>query len=255
MGASLRRPTTTPTPCERAVAAPGGLSPKVWGPKMWDFLHSVAWGFPVWVEPRAMIPSTAVNRHRRRYYSFFRSLADTLPCGSCCDNYAALIKGRPHHGLPASKACVLRLRVFDTRDTLTRWLYNVHNCIRRSLDQPVTMTYRAVKKRYARVEQRTRAWRRSGHLSVLHIAWNAPNALDARQESAYKAFILALPGVIPDKNVRSHALRIGDAIPHKDDGPLTRAVLTRWVGRLLRYERPTWSDAALCARMGSFRTP
>lgn len=86
-----------------------GFQTNVWGPVAWMFLHCVS-----------------LNYHPDRksdYKRFFKSLAGVLPCGSCRRNYASTI----------TRHSTLRLtdNVFDSRESLSFWLFKLHNYVRK----------------------------------------------------------------------------------------------------------------------------
>jgi len=85
-----------------------GFQSKVWGPSAWLFLHCVTLNY----EP---------TRHNKKgYKAFFENLKHILPCGTCRDNYSDIIR---------DGKLKLSYDVFESRETLSKWLFHVHNHI------------------------------------------------------------------------------------------------------------------------------
>jgi hypothetical protein len=101
------------------------MESSIWGPSAWMFLHSVTFTYPVH-------PS---EKDKRRYKDFFEQLCYVLPCKDCCLHYQ---KELTNTGLEQAIA---------SRDSLTRWLVDVHNNVNERLGKRV-VTYKSVKKQY-----------------------------------------------------------------------------------------------------------
>lgn len=89
-----------------------GFQSKVWGPCAWLFLHCVSFNYS--------------PERKQGYLQFFKNLEHVLPCKSCRINYRKIIKKGP---------LKLTKKVFDSRFSLSFWLFKVHNKISRDLDQ------------------------------------------------------------------------------------------------------------------------
>ena len=85
---------------------------KIWGPPMWTALHSITFGYPV----------SPTNDHKKYYKTFFESVGDILPCRYCRESYKEFIT-------ESGQNYELTDSVFDNRESLSRWLYNLHNRI------------------------------------------------------------------------------------------------------------------------------
>lgn len=103
-----------------------GISTRAWGNTGWHFIHCVAYNYP-------RSPS---DTDKKKYKTFFRSLAFVLPCSLCSMEFRQLIQTTSF------------TRAFKSRKTLTRWVYDAHNAVRQKLKKPVTMTFTEVQKRY-----------------------------------------------------------------------------------------------------------
>ena len=102
---------------------------KVWGPLAWDFLHCITFNYPEKV-------TDSVKKAQMK--AFFNSVGHVLPCKKCGDDFINVIsqnKIDTHLG---------------SRDSLSRWLWNIHNLVNEKLGVPScsTPTYEQVKKKY-----------------------------------------------------------------------------------------------------------
>jgi hypothetical protein len=106
-----------------------GLMTNIWGPSFWHVLHCITFNYPV-------LP-TETDKHN--YKNFFKSLCNVLPCCECRDHYTEHIKE------DKIKLCD---KVFDSRSTLTKWLYDFHMCVNDSLGVTYDLTFDKVKEIY-----------------------------------------------------------------------------------------------------------
>ena len=81
------------------------MEPTVWGPHAWTFLHSITFQYP----------ENPTDMEKKKYYTFFNSLKNTLPCPNCREHYAQNFEDIP-----------IRL---DTRNELIEWLIDIHNSV------------------------------------------------------------------------------------------------------------------------------
>ena len=104
-----------------------GMLTSVWGPSMWHTLHTISFNYPV-------NPS---KEQKENYYDFFMSLRHILPCKYCRLNYVKNLKAVP-----------LKQSTMNSRENLSKWLYELHEEINRMLDKKSGLTYEDVKLRY-----------------------------------------------------------------------------------------------------------
>ncbi|AYV77010.1 MAG: Erv1/Alr family disulfide thiol oxidoreductase [Barrevirus sp.] len=107
-----------------------GILPSVWGNCAWKFLHSITFDYP------EQDPS---NEEKQLYKSYFESLAYIIPCSECRESYAKFIK---------EKGTELNDSVFKNRESLSKWLYNVHNAVNNKLGKATDITYADLVKKY-----------------------------------------------------------------------------------------------------------
>ena len=102
-----------------------GLITKIWGPVMWESIHCVAFGYPI--EP--------TEEQKNNYKNFFKSLCYVLPCCECREHYTE------HIHEDKIKLCNA---VFESRDSLTKWLYDFHMCVNDSLGVIYDLSYEKI---------------------------------------------------------------------------------------------------------------
>ncbi|MBA43015.1 MAG: hypothetical protein CMF62_03285 [Magnetococcales bacterium] len=106
-----------------------GLITKIWGPSGWKFLHSVSFGYPI----------KPTNEQKNEYRNFFKSVGDILPCVYCRESYKKFIQ----------EGCTkLDENALENRDSLTRWLYNIHEAVNEKLEVTYGVTYQDVVNKY-----------------------------------------------------------------------------------------------------------
>lgn len=106
------------------------MIPKIWGPSMWMTMHTISFAYPI--EP------TDDDKHK--YKQFYISIGDVLPCAHCKTSYKELIG----HGVT-----LLDDDVMDSRESLSKWVYYVHNAVNDKLGVNYGVTYDDVVKKYA----------------------------------------------------------------------------------------------------------
>lgn len=100
-----------------------GLMTKIWGPHAWFFINSVAFGYPINPTPE----------QKEEYKNFFIYLGYVLPCGFCRNSYQFFIKD----GITEIKD-----NIFENRETLTKWIYLLHNRVNKKLGVEYGTTYK-----------------------------------------------------------------------------------------------------------------
>ena len=100
-----------------------GVDRSLWGPGAWLFLHSVTFAYPT-------NPSDVDKREMTR---FFSSVGRWLPCAKCRNHFQNALKTSPPN--------------VDSRESLSRWLCDVHNEVNARLGKP-TLSYEKACKVY-----------------------------------------------------------------------------------------------------------
>lgn len=106
-----------------------GLITKIWGPHMWVALHSIAYCYP----------SKPTEEDKKKYKDFFELLGHVLPCIFCKESYKGFIK---------EGSTELNDDVFKDRESVTKWLYYVHEAVNKKLGVNYNVSYEEVSARY-----------------------------------------------------------------------------------------------------------
>lgn len=118
---------------ERDYNSNDGMMTSVWGPAMWHTLHTISFNYPV-------KPS---KEHKEYYYNYFKSLKNILPCKYCRINYKKNLKESG-----------FKKTVFKNRDSLSRWVFKLHESVNKNLNKKSGLTYREVRERYEHFRSR-----------------------------------------------------------------------------------------------------
>ncbi len=82
--------------------------PDVWGPPGWKFIHFITMGYPNY-------PTESI---KKKYYDYFHSLKNVIPCSICASHFAENLEELP-----------LDDNVLSSRENLVRWGINIHNIV------------------------------------------------------------------------------------------------------------------------------
>ena len=89
------------------------ISPNLWGPHLWKFMHLFTLSYPN--EPTEDEKDTA--------YNFFTAIQTVLPCEKCRYNFKNHLE-------------TLTEEVLDSNENLVKWLFNIHNEVNKSTGKP-----------------------------------------------------------------------------------------------------------------------
>ena len=106
-----------------------GLITKIWGPPLWTALHCITFGYPV----------NPTEEHKINYKNYFINIKHILPCKYCRDSFNTFITTNP---------TILNDKVMESRLTLTKWLYDVHNRVNHKLGVDYGVSFNDIVKRY-----------------------------------------------------------------------------------------------------------
>ena len=110
-----------------------GMLTTVWGPTMWHTLHTISFNYPV--------KPTRITKDR--YKDFILRLKYVLPCGKCRQNLRHNFKQLP-----------LKMSHMKSRETFSRYIYELHELINSMLNKKSGLTYEDVKTRYEHFRSR-----------------------------------------------------------------------------------------------------
>lgn len=104
-----------------------GMLTTVWGPAMWHYLHTMSFNYPV----------NPTRKDKMHYKGFILNLQNVLPCGKCRQNLKKNLKKLP-----------LEHRHMESRETFSKYVYDLHETINTMLDKKSGLSYEDVRERY-----------------------------------------------------------------------------------------------------------
>jgi hypothetical protein len=110
-----------------------GMMTKIWGPAMWHYLHTMSFNYPV--EP--------TKEQKIHYRDFVLNLRNVLPCKYCRINLTNNLKKKP-----------LTMCHMKSRETFSRYIYELHETVNRMLNKKSNLTYCDVRDRYENFRSR-----------------------------------------------------------------------------------------------------
>jgi hypothetical protein len=110
-----------------------GFLTTVWGPIIWTALHTISFNYPV-------NPSL---EQKKQYRDFVLSLQNVLPCAACRKNLRTNLKHLP-----------LTMGDMASRDTFSRYIFNLHELVNKMLKKKSNLTYCDVRERYEHFRSR-----------------------------------------------------------------------------------------------------
>ena len=110
-----------------------GMLTAIWGPGMWHFLHSMSFNYPV----------NPTQEEKENYRDFMLSLKNILPCGKCRKNLRSNYKRLP-----------ITMNVMKSRDTFSRYIYDLHELINGMLGKKSGLSYEDIRERYEHFRSR-----------------------------------------------------------------------------------------------------
>ena len=110
-----------------------GMLTSVWGPGMWHVLHTMSFTYPV----------SPTEDQKRNYRDFVLNLKNVLPCGKCRKNLVKNFKKLP-----------FLARHMESRGTFSRYIYDLHEIIKKMLKKKSGLSYEEVRERYEHFRSR-----------------------------------------------------------------------------------------------------
>lgn len=110
-----------------------GMLTSVWGPSMWHFLHTMSFNYPV----------KPTQQQKHQYRDFIFSLQHILPCKYCRMNLKNNLKQLP-----------LTMEKMKSRETFSRYVYDLHEHINKMLGKKSGLKYCDVRERYEHFRSR-----------------------------------------------------------------------------------------------------
>ena len=110
-----------------------GMQTNIWGPAAWHFIHTISFNYPV--EP--------TQENKKHYREFVLNLKNVLPCKYCRINLANNFKKKP-----------LQMCHMKSRETFSRYIYELHETVNKMLNKKSNLTYCDVRERYEHFRSR-----------------------------------------------------------------------------------------------------
>jgi len=110
-----------------------GMMTKIWGPAMWHYLHTMSFNYPV----------NPTNEDKKNYRDFIINLKNVLPCKYCRINLSNNFKKKP-----------IQMCHMKSRDTFSRYIYELHETVNKMLNKKSNLTYCEVRERYEHFRSR-----------------------------------------------------------------------------------------------------
>lgn len=104
-----------------------GMQSSIFGPPIWYSLHMISFNYPV----------KPTEQDKKNYMNFLLSFEHTLPCVYCRTNFQANLK-KANFSIASMK----------NRDSFSRFVYKLHNCVNEMLGKKVQISYEEVRDRY-----------------------------------------------------------------------------------------------------------
>ncbi len=104
-----------------------GFVTSIWGAAQWHMLHTISFNYPV----------NPTLQQKHQYRNYILSLQHVLPCGACRKNLTNNFKKLP-----------LTMAHMKSRDTFSRYIYNLHEHVNKMLNKKSNLTYCDVRERY-----------------------------------------------------------------------------------------------------------
>lgn len=109
-----------------------GIITKIWGPPVWKTMHFMSFGYP---------DSNNIDDHvKKTYRQFYESILQILPCIYCQESISLIIQQNGNAKLDDS--------VFESRETLTKWVYHLHEAVNDKLEVKYDISYADLVKEY-----------------------------------------------------------------------------------------------------------
>ena len=157
-----------------------GMMTSIWGPPLWHVLHTISFNYPI-------NPS---DKQKKQYFNFYNSLQHILPCKYCRDNLKKNLEELP-----------LVIDVFKNRNSLSRYVYQLHEIINTMLGKKSNLSYDDVRERYEHFRSRC--------INPIDSTDNNPDIEKGCTEPLYGVKSKCVLNIVP-KNINGESLYIDD---------------------------------------------
>jgi hypothetical protein len=158
------------------------MDTRFWGPYGWDFLHSIPLEYDI--------------NNKKKYYQFFKSVGEMLPCKYCRISYKQYFKELDIN------------QYLNSKTRLAKWLYLLHNKVndklrQQGLNTKKDPTFKEVKARVEYNKDRQETLKMVNGIEFIYIiAFHYKNTMIKNKEVKYKKFFYLLCEIFPVVQVR-----------------------------------------------------
>jgi hypothetical protein len=110
-----------------------GMVTKIWGPIFWTAIHTMSFNYPI----------KPTLKDKKHYRDFIINLQYILPCKYCRMNLTNNFKKKP-----------LQMCDMASRDTFSRYIYELHETVNKMLNKKSNLSYCEVRDRYENFRSR-----------------------------------------------------------------------------------------------------
>lgn len=110
-----------------------GFQSTIFGPIIWSSLHIVSFNYPV----------KPTDDDKKNYKDWLFSWQYVLPCIYCRQNFLKNVEKTGFND-----------KVMDNRETFSRFIYDLHNCVNDMLGKDIKISYNEVRSRYENFRSR-----------------------------------------------------------------------------------------------------
>lgn len=92
------------------------MKPTIWGKYIWNSIHLIINAYP----------DNPTLEDKKKYYNFFHSLAEVLPCSTCSNSFKQILQQYP-----------ISDRILSNKELFIKWGIDVHNTVNRKLGKKI----------------------------------------------------------------------------------------------------------------------
>ena len=118
---------------EKDYSSNDGMLTTIWGPTQWHCLHTMSFNYP----------TSPTYQEKIKYRNYILHLPFVLPCGKCRKNLRTNFKKMP-----------LLMKHMKSRDTFSRYIYDLHELVNDMLGKESGLSYTQVRDRYEHFRSR-----------------------------------------------------------------------------------------------------
>jgi cytidine deaminase len=102
-------------------------NPKLWGPGMWKFLHTISFAYP----------NKPTEDEKMYHLQFMLNLQYIIPCGKCRQNYISNLYDLE-----------INVNHFKNKTTFSTFVFDLHNMVNKELGKKIQTDFQKIKRQY-----------------------------------------------------------------------------------------------------------